>query len=91
MADRSDNKLAKDDKNAPRVDAQPGSSKENKFSSESDPQSANNADDKVRTFDSSVKQGSKRNERNEDTLDFSKQAEAVLRLQKILENKKQSG
>jgi hypothetical protein len=37
MADRNDNKLAKDDKNDPRVDMRSGSIKENKISSGSEP------------------------------------------------------
>lgn len=91
MADRNDNKLAKNDKNDPRINVQPTTIKGDKFTSESEPLSADNADDKILSVDFIRKHGDRRNERYEDNLDFSKQAEAVLRLQKILENKKQSG
>jgi hypothetical protein len=61
--------------------------RENKLNDSSQPnQSSNNTDEKIKHVEFSFKQILPK---AEDQMDFSRQAEAVLRLQKILENKKQ--
>ena len=83
--DHSDNKLPQDDRQ--QATSQIGSTRENKLSNESENPSSSHADDKIKNVDFSFKQHSVR---KEEQIDFTRQAEAVIRLQKILENKKQS-